>query len=37
VNRGEIVFRGLQRELWATDEPYVRKFLEGLLIPVARR
>jgi len=37
VNRGEIVFRGLQRELWATDEPYVRNFLEGLLIPVARR
>jgi phospholipid/cholesterol/gamma-HCH transport system ATP-binding protein len=37
LNRGEIVFRGLQRELWATDEPYVRKFLEGLLIPVARR
>ncbi len=37
VNRGELVFRGLQRELWATDEPYVRKFLEGLLIPVSRR
>ncbi len=37
VNRGEMVFRGLQRELWATDEPYVRKFLEGLLIPVSRR
>ena len=37
LNRGEIVFRGLQRELWATDEPYVRKFLEGLLIPVSRR
>jgi len=37
LNRGEVVFRGLQRELWATDEPYVREFLEGLLIPVARR
>jgi phospholipid/cholesterol/gamma-HCH transport system ATP-binding protein len=37
LNRGEVVFRGPQRELWATDEPYVRKFLEGLLIPVARR
>jgi phospholipid/cholesterol/gamma-HCH transport system ATP-binding protein len=37
VNRGEIVFRGLQRELWTTDETYVRKFLEGFLIPVARR
>lgn len=37
LNRGEVVFRGLQRELWATDEPYVRKFLEGLLIPVSRR
>jgi phospholipid/cholesterol/gamma-HCH transport system ATP-binding protein len=37
VNRGEIVFSGLQRELWTTDEPYVRKFLEGFLIPVARR
>ncbi len=37
LNRGEVVFRGLQRELWTTDEPYVRKFLEGLLIPVARR
>jgi phospholipid/cholesterol/gamma-HCH transport system ATP-binding protein len=34
LNRGEIVFRGLQRELWTTNEPYVRKFLEGLLIPV---
>ncbi len=34
VNRGEIVFRGLQRELWTTDETYVRKFLEGFLIPV---
>ena len=37
LNRGEVVFRGLQRELWATDEPYVREFLEGLLIHVARR
>jgi phospholipid/cholesterol/gamma-HCH transport system ATP-binding protein len=37
LNRGEVVFRGLQRELWATDEPYVREFLERLLIPVARR
>ncbi len=37
VNRGEIVFRGLQRELWTTDETYVRKFLDGFLIPVARR
>jgi phospholipid/cholesterol/gamma-HCH transport system ATP-binding protein len=37
LNRGEVVFRGPQRELWATDEPYVRKFLEGLLIPVSRR
>ena len=37
LNRGEVVFRGLQRELSATDEPYVREFLEGLLIPVARR
>jgi phospholipid/cholesterol/gamma-HCH transport system ATP-binding protein len=34
LNRGEVVFRGLQRELWTTNEPYVRKFLEGLLIPV---
>ena len=37
LNRGEVVFRGLQRELWTTDEPYVRKFLEGFLIPIARR
>ncbi len=37
LNRGEVVFRGPQRELWSTDEPYVRKFLEGLLVPVARR
>jgi phospholipid/cholesterol/gamma-HCH transport system ATP-binding protein len=37
LNRGEVVFRGPQKELWTTDEPYVRKFLEGLLIPVARR
>jgi phospholipid/cholesterol/gamma-HCH transport system ATP-binding protein len=37
LNRGEVVFRGPQRELWTTNEPYVRKFLEGLLIPVARR
>jgi phospholipid/cholesterol/gamma-HCH transport system ATP-binding protein len=37
VNRGEIVFRGLQRALWSTDEPYVRKFLDGYLIPIARR
>ena len=37
LNRGEVVFRGPQRGLWATDEPYVRKFLEGLLIPVSRR
>lgn len=29
LNRGEIVFRGRQKELWETDEPYVRKFLEG--------
>jgi phospholipid/cholesterol/gamma-HCH transport system ATP-binding protein len=36
LNRGSIVFRGLQRELWTTDEPYVRKFLEGQL-PVLRR
>ncbi len=41
VHRGESRARsssaGLQRELWTTDEPYVRKFLEGFLIPVARR
>jgi phospholipid/cholesterol/gamma-HCH transport system ATP-binding protein len=37
LNRGEVAFRGRQRDLWTTDEPYVRKFLEGLLIPVARR
>ncbi|MGH9332718.1 MAG: ATP-binding cassette domain-containing protein, partial [Vicinamibacteria bacterium] len=35
LNRGEIVFRGLQRELWTTDEPYVRKFMEGQ-VPSAR-
>lgn len=37
LNRGEVAFRGRQHDLWTTDEPYVRKFLEGLLIPVARR
>jgi phospholipid/cholesterol/gamma-HCH transport system ATP-binding protein len=36
LNRGSIVFRGLQRELWTTDEPYVRKFLEGQ-VPVLKR
>lgn len=36
LNRGEIVFRGRQRDLFTTNEPYVRKFLEGQ-IPVLRR
>jgi phospholipid/cholesterol/gamma-HCH transport system ATP-binding protein len=36
LNRGSIVFRGLQRELFSTDEPYVRKFLEGQ-VPVLKR
>jgi phospholipid/cholesterol/gamma-HCH transport system ATP-binding protein len=36
LNRGEIVFRGLQKDLFTTDEPYVRKFLEGQ-VPVLRR
>ncbi|HSF20349.1 MAG TPA: ATP-binding cassette domain-containing protein [Vicinamibacteria bacterium] len=29
LNRGRIVFRGLQRELFTTDEPYVRQFMDG--------
>ncbi|HXV61691.1 MAG TPA: ATP-binding cassette domain-containing protein [Vicinamibacteria bacterium] len=29
LNRGRIVFRGLQRELFTTDEPYVRQFMNG--------
>jgi phospholipid/cholesterol/gamma-HCH transport system ATP-binding protein len=37
LNRGSIVFRGLQRELWTTDEPYVRKFLEGQVPALKRR
>jgi phospholipid/cholesterol/gamma-HCH transport system ATP-binding protein len=36
LNRGKVVFRGLQKELFKTDEPYVRKFLEGQ-VPVLRR
>jgi phospholipid/cholesterol/gamma-HCH transport system ATP-binding protein len=36
LNRGEIVFQGPQKDLWTTDEPYVRKFLEGQM-PVLRR
>lgn len=36
LNRGEIVFRGRQKDLFTTNEPYVRKFLEGQ-VPVLRR
>ncbi len=34
LNEGRIVFRGPQRELFRSDEPYVRKFLDGQ-IPVS--
>lgn len=29
LNEGRIVFRGRQKDLWETDEPYVRQFLYG--------
>lgn len=29
LNEGRIVFQGLQRELFRSDEPYVRQFLQG--------
>ncbi len=29
LNEGRIVFSGLQRELFRSDEPYIRKFLDG--------
>jgi phospholipid/cholesterol/gamma-HCH transport system ATP-binding protein len=29
LNEGQIVFRGRQKDLWETDEPYVRQFLYG--------
>ena len=29
LNEGRIVFRGRQKDLWETDEPYVRQFLDG--------
>ena len=29
LNRGQIVFQGRQRDLFRSDEPYVRQFLEG--------
>ena len=30
LDDGEVVFRGLQKELWETSHPYVRKFLPRL-------
>ena len=29
LNEGRIVFRGRQKDLWETDDPYVRQFLYG--------
>lgn len=29
LNEGQIVFRGRQKDLWETEEPYVRQFLYG--------
>jgi len=36
VNEGELVFRGLQRDLFRSTEPYVRKFLHGQIPELGR-
>ena len=36
LNSGKIVFRGRQKDLMETDEPYVRKFLHGVGAAVGR-
>ncbi len=37
LNEGRIVFRGAQRELFRSDEPYVRKFLDGQIPASVKR
>ena len=36
LNDGKIVFRGLQRDLFRSEEPYVRKFLYGQIPELGR-
>ena len=36
LNEGELVFRGLQRDLFRSTEPYVRKFLHGQIPELGR-